>query len=116
MSPPAPGGHDRGPRGWAAVTGYFRALWSGTEPLHRVIISDMLIGGTLVNLTTFAVSLVLFGLEAPKWLGAIVFLSPIPYSVFVVVAVWRTAAVSNSPLAWPARLGAMVWLGAMLLI
>ena len=29
----------------AGIRGYFRALASGTEPLHRVIVSDMLIAG-----------------------------------------------------------------------
>jgi hypothetical protein len=105
-----------GPRWWVAVRDYFRALWFGTEPLHRVVISDMLIGGTLINVTTLAIALVLFGIEAPKWLPTAVFVSPLPYNLFLVLAVWRTAARSQSPLAWPARILAVVWLGVMTLI
>lgn len=113
-APPA----GRGPAGRAraAVIGYFRDLWSGTEPLHRIVISDMLIGGTLVNAVTLVASLALFGLEAPKWLGIAVFLSPIPYNLFIVISVWRTAAASRSGFAWVAQVLSLVWIGCMLLI
>lgn len=105
-----------GPRWWAALRGYFRALWSGTEPLHRVVVSDMLIGGTLINVTTLAISFVLFGLEVPKWIPTAIFVSPLPYNLFVVSVVWRTAARSQSALAWAARILAILWLGVMTLI
>lgn len=104
------------PRWWAGLRAYFRALWSGTEPLHRVVISDMLIGGTLVNVVALAIALGLFAVEAPKWLAATVFFSPFPYNLFVVAVVWRTATVSGSALAWPARLLALAWIGLMFVV
>ena len=76
----------------------------------------MLIGGTLVNVVTLIISLALFGLEAPKWLGAAAFLSPIPYNLFLVAAVWRTAAASGSHYALVAQLVALAWIGCMFLI
>ena len=99
-----------------ALRGYYRALWSGTEPLHRVVISDMLIGGTLINVVAMAVSLVLFGVEAPAWLASVVFFCPIPYNLFLVFIVWKTGDVSGSPWAWPARIVSFGWFGAMLFI
>lgn len=103
-------------RGWKAVAAYFRALWSGTEPLHRVVISDLLIGGTLINVVTLALALAAFALGAPRWLGVAVFLSPQPWNIFLVAVVWRTANQSSSVLAWPARILALVWFGCMVLI
>lgn len=103
-------------RPYEAIAVYYRALWSGTEPLHRVVISDMLIGGTLINVVAMAVSLVLFGLEAPAWLASVVFFCPIPYNLFLVFVVWKTGDVSGSPWAWPARILSLAWFGAMLFI
>ena len=109
-------GKGAGQRAWGAVVDYFRALWSGTEPLHRILVSDLLIGGTLINVATLAVALFLFGLEAPKWLAVAVFFSPLPYNLFLVVSVWRTAGGSGSVLAWTARIVSLAWIGCMLLI
>lgn len=104
-------------RSWSdGARGYFRALWSGTEPLHRVVISDMLIGGTLINVVAMAVALVLFGLEAPGWLAATVFFSALPYNFFLVAVVWRTAEASRSVWALPTRVLAVVWAGCMFFI
>jgi len=101
---------------WRAFRGYFRSLWSGTEPLHRLIISDMLIGGTLINVAAMAAAFGLFALAAPRWLGIAVFLSPVPYNLFLVVTVWRTADRSGSAWAWPAKGLAIAWMLAMLMV
>ena len=100
----------------SGIGAYFRALWSGTEPLHRLIISDMLIGGTLINVLAMGASFALFGLGAPRWAAMTVFLAPLPYSLFLALAVWRTAGRSGSAWAWPARALALLWLGAMVFI
>lgn len=105
-----------GPGPFNAIRGYYRALWSGTEPLHRVVISDLLIGGTLINVVAMTISLALFGLEAPTWLASVVFFCPIPYNLFLVFVVWKTGEVSGSPWAWPARVISFGWFGAMLFI
>ena len=101
---------------WGSVRAYFRALLSGTEPLHRVIISDMLIGGTLINVVAMAAAFALFGIEAPAWLATAVFFCPVPYNFFLVFVVWKTTEVSDSAWTWPARILAFVWLGVMFFI
>ena len=100
----------------AGIRGYFRALASGTEPLHRVIVSDMLIGGTLINVVAMAAAFALFGIEAPTWLASAVFFSPIPYNLFLVFVVWKTTEVSASAWDWPARVLSFIWLGVMFFI
>jgi hypothetical protein len=101
---------------WNGVRGYFRALLSGSEPLHRVIVSDMLIGGTLINVVAMAAAFAIFGIEAPAWIATAVFLSPVPYNLFLVFVVWKTSALSGSPWIWPARILSFLWFGAMLMI
>lgn len=101
---------------WAGLRGYFRALFSGTEPLHRVIISDMLIGGTLINVVALVVAFGLFGIEAPTWLATAVFFSPMPYNLFLVFVVWKTSAMSGGVWMWPARILSFAWLGSMFFI
>ena len=101
---------------WAGLRAYFRALASGTEPLFRVIVSDMLIGGTLINVVAMAAAFALFGIEAPTWLATAVFFSPIPYNLFLVFVVWKTTDISPSAWAWPARILAFAWLGLMFFI
>jgi hypothetical protein len=115
QAPLVDGGPSR-PVLWDGIRGYFRALLSGNEPLHRVIISDMLIGGTLINVVAMAAAFALFGIEAPTWLATTVFFSPVPYNLFVVFVVWKTSAVSGGPWTWPARILSLVWLGAMFFI
>lgn len=106
-------GSQPGPSG---IRAYFRALASGSEPLHRVIISDMLIGGTLINVVAMAAAFALFGIEAPAWLAMGVFFAAVPYNLFLVFVVWKTSALSASPWAWPARLLSLVWFGAMFFV
>jgi hypothetical protein len=98
------------------VFAYLRALWSGAEPLHRVVISDMLIGGTLINVVAMAAAFALFAIEAPTWAASAVFFSPVPYNLFLVIAVWRSAGASGASLVWPARILALLWLIAMFFI
>lgn len=104
------------PGPWAGVRGYIRALLSGTEPLHRVIISDMLIGGTLINVVAMAAAFALFGIEAPAWLATAVFFLPLPWNLFVVFVVWKTSAMSGGAWTWPARILSFAWLGAMFFV
>jgi hypothetical protein len=115
---PKPMVDERGPKPGplGGIRSYYRALWSGTEPLHRVIISDLLIGGTLINVVAMALAFALFGLEAPAWLATTVFFAPIPYNVFLVFVVWKTTATSDSIWTWPARALSFAWFAAMLLI
>jgi len=103
--------------GWAdAIRAYFRALVSGTEPLFRVVVSDMLIGGTLINVVAMAAAFALFGIEAPTWLATAVFFLPLPYNLFLVFVVWKMTDTADSAWTWPARILAFTWLGVMFFI
>ena len=104
----------RGP--WKALTSYFRRLWQGDLPLSRVFWTDMLVIGTLVNLATLLVAILLFGVDAPLIYGVVLFLVHIPYSIALFIGVWRSAAREKSRWSPPAQVAAVIWLIAALVI
>jgi hypothetical protein len=76
----------------------------------------MLVLGTTANVVAAFAGLLLFAGDAPSALAAAVFFSPLPYNVFIVTAVWRSAAKTAAPWAPAAQLGAAAWFVVMLLI
>ncbi|MBS9720262.1 hypothetical protein JYU29_06125 [Tianweitania sp. BSSL-BM11] len=70
---------------------YVLLRWSGAIPLHVLIVRDMLILGTLLNVVTTIASLIVLAAGAPVPLGFAVFLLPLPYNLFIFGCVWRSA-------------------------
>ena len=93
-----------------ATGSFFAARWRGEVPLTRLLWRDMLLVGTLVNLLTSFLGLMLFTTEAPTALAAAVYFSPLPYNVFLLAAVWRTADRAGQPPLSAARVIALAWL------
>lgn len=68
-----------------------RALWSGELPLGEAFWTFAIGIGLLVNLITSVLLLTLISLDRP-WAALLVgYIIPIPYNVFAVVGVWRSA-------------------------
>lgn len=88
----------------------------GDVPLGRVFGFDMLVVGTIVNLVSAALALVVYSVDLVGWLAILIFLLPLPYNIALCVFVWRSAA--RHPSGWSdvARIGAVIWLLAMLVI
>ena len=103
-------------RPWKALTSYFRRLWQGDLPLSRVFWTDMLVIGTLVNVATLLVAVLLFSVDAPLVYGVVLFLVHIPYSIALFIGVWRSAAREKSRWSPPAQVAAVIWLIAALVI
>jgi hypothetical protein len=95
---------------WKGLLSYFRRLWRGDLPLARVFWTDMLVIGTLVNLGTLILAVLLFGMDAPLVYGVVLFLVHIPYSIVLFVGVCRSAARERSTWSMPAQAAAVVWL------
>ena len=69
-----------------------RDAWHGRVPLARLCLVDMLIWGTIVNLTTSGISLALLAAGAPVPLVLLVWVACWPLNAFLCLSVWRTAA------------------------
>lgn len=88
----------------------------GDVPLARVFLHDMLMIGTIVNIVTGGSALIAYASDLPGWLALAIFLLPLPYNVALCISVWRSAA--RHPSGWSdlARLGALLWLLAVVVI
>ncbi|TPI17337.1 hypothetical protein [Mesorhizobium sp. B4-1-1] len=96
--------------------GFLRSRWRGEAPLDRLFWRDMLLVGTIVSIASSALALVLLGLKLPLWLVLAVHFLPVPYNIFLTVAVWRTAEKVGGFKAQLAMLGSALWLIATAIV
>ena len=70
-----------------------------------------MIYGTLLNMITTFAALAALSLGAPGLVALAIFLLPLPYNIFVVIAVWRSAARYRGPARWAqlARIAVVAW-------
>lgn len=76
----------------------------------------MIVHGTTINILAALLGLVLFARDAPTALGATVYFAPVPYNLFLLAALWRTAARSREPWAQAAQIAGFVWFLVMLVL
>lgn len=75
---------------------FFRSRWLGQVPIDRLFWRDMLLVGTGISIASSVVALVLLGLKMPLGLVLAVHFAPVPYNIFLTIAVWRTAEKSGA--------------------
>jgi hypothetical protein len=92
------------------IGSFFRSRWNGKEPLDRLFWRDMMLVGTGLNIASSAAALVLLGLKMPLALVLAVHFSPVPYNIFLAMAVWRTAEKTVGAKASLLMLGSAIWL------
>lgn len=100
----------------AGPRGFFAARLAGEVQLERIFWTDMVIVATLLNIVAAYIGILLFGLKLPPWLPVAVFLSPLPYNLFLYVAVWRASARVEPRTAAAYRAAAVVWVALTILI
>ena len=88
-----------------------RRLWAGEVPLGRVFWSYAMIAGTALNAAATLLAMALLAADVPGLLALAAFALPIPYNLFVLVAVWRSASAYQGPrlLADLARVTSIIW-------
>ncbi|MDX8453396.1 hypothetical protein RFM98_11560 [Mesorhizobium sp. VK9D] len=91
-------------------TGFFRTRWRGVAPLDRLFWRDMLLVGTILSIASSALALILLGLKLSLWLVLTVHFLPVPYNIFLTIAVWRTAEKAGGFRAQLMMLGSALWL------
>ncbi|MDX8483075.1 hypothetical protein RFN28_32175 [Mesorhizobium sp. VK24D] len=92
------------------VASFFRSRWQGKTPLVRLFWRDMLLVGTAINIALSGLALVLLGLKLPLWLVLTVHFLPVPYNIFLTLAVWRTVEKTGGAKASLMMLGSALWL------
>ncbi|HSA80621.1 MAG TPA: hypothetical protein VLE23_07340 [Geminicoccaceae bacterium] len=99
---------EEGPR---AAGSFLRRLWAGEIPLARVFWHYAMIGGSVLNVAATLLAMALLAADAPAVFALVAFALPIPYNLFVLVAVWRSASAYEGPrlLADLARVTCLIW-------
>ena len=93
------------------MTGYLGRRWRGETSLTRLYWRDMLGIGSLINLLTGFIALMIAAQGGELWVAAVVHFACLPYNVFLVLAVWRAPGCSRV-MAWTS----LAWLGAVIVI
>jgi hypothetical protein len=93
------------------VSGLALRLWHGELGLSRTFWEYAILYGTLANLATTAASFAVLAGGISGWAALIVFMLPVPYNIFIVVAVWRSADRYPGNVAWAnaARIVVVAW-------
>jgi hypothetical protein len=95
---------------------FFARRWERRVPLGTLFWRDMFFVATLINLAAAFASLMALGFKAELPVVLAVFHAPMPYNIFLVGAVWRTAQLVDAARASTARFGAAAWLVAMTIL
>ena len=90
------------------AAGFIGSRWRGETSLAVLYWRDMLAVGSLVNLLTSFLALMLAAQGVNLLIAAAVHFAALPYNVFLVIALWRTPQRTRI-MAWTS----LVWLGAV---
>lgn len=90
--------------------GFFRSRWQGAAPLDRLFWRDLVLVGTAINIAVSVLALILLGLKMPLAIVLAVHFVPVPYNIFLTLAVWRTAERTGGFKASLMMIGAVLWL------
>jgi hypothetical protein len=93
-----------------AVKSFFRMRWQGAVSLDRLFWRDLVFVGTAISATSSAVALILLSLKMPLAVVLAMHFAPVPYNLFLTLAVWRTVEKLPGIKAWMMTLGASLWL------
>lgn len=95
----------------AGLIAFFSHRWHGSVPLSRVFWRDMLGVGTLINLLASLAALILLSQGLVPPMAVALHFAPIPYNLFLFMAVWR----SPQRTLWISAM-AIVWLALMMVL
>ena len=93
-------------------------LWRGDLPLAHVVWRHAVAYAFLVNVVLDIPFYALIINKAPALWIVLAFLAPMPYNIFVIVAVWRSAAKYSGAQKWAdlARIGSLVWIALLTIV
>ena len=87
-------------------------LWEGRLPLKQAFWQYAVVYGLLLNLVTHLVFWTLLVNDVAPVLLIVAFALPVPFNLFLIVAVWRSADRYQGPKKWAdlACVGAVIWM------
>lgn len=82
---------------------YLRERSRDRVPIKVLLSRDMFLCGTVLNLVTTGLAILIVQSGYPDWLAVVVFFLPMPFNTFIWAAVWRGADQIPVFAAWIAR-------------
>jgi hypothetical protein len=92
-----------------------KSLWEGDVPLPEAFWWYAVAYGVLVNFVTSGLFLILIVEDVSPWLLVPAYLLPVPYNIFVIVAVWRSAEQYQGSRKWADRARAATVVGMIIM-
>jgi hypothetical protein len=93
------------------MTNWVTRLWKGEMGLGRSFWEFGVLYGTLIHLVSTGLAFAMIAADLPAWLAVVIFFLPAPYTVLIVVAVWRSADRYQGPAERVplARIAVVIW-------
>jgi hypothetical protein len=97
--------------GGSAMKNLIVRLWRGEAGLGRSFWEFAVLYGSLMHLIATGAAFAVIVAGGPAWIAVLIFFLPSPYTILVVVAVWRAAGRYRGPESWStaARIAVIVW-------
>jgi len=85
---------------WPAMAIKLKSLWAGEVPLPETFWWYAVAYGVPANIVTSGLFLILIVEDVTPWLLVPTFLLPVPYNIFVIITVWRSAEQYHGDQKW----------------
>lgn len=95
---------------------FLQSRWRGEAPLEAVFWRDMLAVGTALNIASAAAAFALLSADYPGVLAVLLHMLPVPWNLFLILAVWRSADREGGPPAVTAKTIGVMWLMTMFVL
>lgn len=96
--------------GQDGISTFFKRRWNGEVPLGQLFWRDMIVTGSLINVASTIVALLILAAKMSALLAVAVHLIPLPYNLFLYGSVLRTADMSGTPNAGAIKISATLWI------
>ncbi|WP_269931372.1 hypothetical protein [Aminobacter sp. HY435] len=96
--------------GQGGLAAFFSRRWHGEVPLSQLFWWDMVVIGSIINVATTIIALLILAAKMSALLAVAVHLVPLPYNLFLYGSVLRTADLTESPNANAMKVGATIWI------
>ncbi|MBT1157613.1 hypothetical protein J1C56_18630 [Aminobacter anthyllidis] len=96
--------------GQEGMSAFFKRRWNGEVPLSQLFWRDMVVVGSIINITTTIVALLILAAKMSALLAVAVHLIPLPYNLFLYGSVLRTADMAGIPNAGAIKISATLWI------
>lgn len=95
---------------------FFKSRFRGEIPLFNLFWRDMMLVGSVINIVMMVAAIAYLANDGIPWIGAVIFLAPLPYNIFLLASVLRTADRQFPNEGNAVKIAAFVWLLVFVMI